>query len=75
MGIRSKAADVKGDSLTFNYSANGRERTPKRETLRGPIDIVGGAGRFAGATGKGSMAVLLNPETGKGSIAIQANLK
>jgi hypothetical protein len=62
-------------SLKFNYNANGCESSPKKETLKGPIDVTGGSGQFGGAMGTGFMSVTLNPETGKGTIALQANLK
>lgn len=74
--VSSVTVDRRGNAIFFKSLEN--IATPINETLTifvAEVEIVGGTGRFRGASGEGIVEGRFNPTNGKGSSVVKASLR
>lgn len=73
--VSSLTTDGKGNSIWFNNLSNeARFDSEGNITFEAEIEIVGGTGKFQGATGFGSVIGNVNSVDGKGNTTVRANI-
>lgn len=73
--VSSLTTDGKGNSVWFKNIIN--VTTPASETRMdfiAEVEIVGGTGKFEGATGNGTVVGYFNPQDGKGATTLRASI-
>ncbi len=73
--VSSLTTDGKGNSVWYKNILN--RTTPSSSTrtdFTADVEIVGGTGKFEGATGNGTVEGFFNPQDGKGSTTLRASI-
>ena len=75
--VSSVTTDGKGNSVWFTSTSNivtpGEDPTTRLDFVA-QVDIVGGTGKFEGASGHGEVTGFFNPTTGQGASTIQGRI-
>ena len=73
--VSSITTDGKGNAIFFNNVSNKVQFDPMGNiTFVAEVEIVGGTGRFKGASGKGTVNGNVSGSTGKGTTTVRAKL-
>lgn len=74
--VNSLTTDGKGNAIYFESGTNSAVMVTDTKTeFSAELIIVGGTGKFSGATGKGRVEGFYNPQNGVGSSAVKADIK
>lgn len=74
--VNSLTTDGKGNAIYFESGINTAVMvTETRTEFSADLIIVGGTGKFSGATGKGRVEGSYNPKNGVGTSAVKADIK
>lgn len=74
--VNSLTTDGKGNAIYFQSGNNTAIMVSETRTeFSAEVMVVGGSGKFRGATGKGRVEGFYNPKNGVGSSAVKADVK
>lgn len=74
--VSSVTTDGKGNSIWFKNKGNNVTPTssPERFDFEAEVEIIGGTGKFEGATGSGTVTGYFNPSNGQGMSTIKGKM-